>query len=42
MAPLKDPFAPGAGTQPPELVGREHVLQAATCKPHMQAMWGEE
>lgn len=29
MDALRDPFAPGAGTQPPELVGREQVLQAA-------------
>lgn len=42
MAPLKDPLPPVLATQAPELVGREHVLQAATCKPHMQAMWGEE
>lgn len=29
MDPLTNPFAPGAGTQPPELAGRDEVLQAA-------------
>lgn len=29
MDALKDPFAPGAGTQPPDLVGREQVLDNA-------------
>jgi hypothetical protein len=29
MDPLKNPFSPGAGTQPPELVGRDPVLEQA-------------
>ena len=29
MNPLHNPFAPGAGTQPPELAGRDAVLQEA-------------
>lgn len=29
MNPLNDPFAPGAGTQPPDLVGREQILESA-------------
>ncbi|MCY3783041.1 MAG: ATP-binding protein [Chloroflexi bacterium] len=29
MDPIRNPFAPGAGTPPPELVGRDEVLQAA-------------
>ena len=27
MSPLNNPFSPGAGSPPPELVGRENVLQ---------------
>lgn len=30
MDPLTNPFAPGAGTQPPELAGRDDVLRSAT------------
>ena len=29
MDPIRNPFAPGAGTPPPELVGRDEVLRAA-------------
>lgn len=29
MDPVRNPFAPGAGTQPPELAGREGVIDAA-------------
>lgn len=29
MDPVRNPFAPGAGTQPPELVGRTELLEAA-------------
>lgn len=29
MDPLNNPFAPGAGTQPPELTGREDLLERA-------------
>lgn len=29
MDPTRNPFAPGAGTQPPELAGREAILAAA-------------
>jgi hypothetical protein len=29
MDPVRNPFAPGAGTQPPELVGRTGILEAA-------------
>lgn len=29
MDALRDPFAPGAGTPPPDLVGREQILQTA-------------
>lgn len=29
MDPIQNPFAPGAGTQPPELAGRNSVLDAA-------------
>lgn len=29
MDPIKNPFSPGAGTPPPELVGREPVLEQA-------------
>lgn len=29
MDPLKNPFAPGAGSQPPELAGRDHILAQA-------------
>lgn len=27
MDPRHNPFAPGAGSKPPELAGREHVLE---------------
>lgn len=30
MDPLRNPFAPGAGNQPPELAGRDDVIAAAT------------
>lgn len=29
MDPIKNPFSPGAGTPPPELVGRERILEQA-------------
>lgn len=29
MDPLNNPFAPGAGSQPPELAGRDHILAQA-------------
>ncbi len=29
MDPIKNPFAPGAGSPPPELVGRDPVLEQA-------------
>ena len=29
MDPIRNPYAPGAGTQPPELAGRRHVLETA-------------
>jgi len=29
MDPIQNPFAPGAGTRPPELAGRDEVLEAA-------------
>jgi hypothetical protein len=29
MDPLRNPFSPGAGTQPPELVGRQDILDQA-------------
>src|SRR3954453_5834834 len=29
MDPIKNPFSPGAGSPPPELVGRDPVLQQA-------------
>ncbi|MCY4016100.1 MAG: ATP-binding protein [Gammaproteobacteria bacterium] len=29
MDPLKNPFAPGAGSQPPELAGRDDILEQA-------------
>lgn len=28
MDPIKNPFAPGAGTQPPELAGRDEILES--------------
>lgn len=28
MDPIKNPFAPGAGTQPPELAGRDDILES--------------
>ncbi len=30
MDPIKNPFAPGAGTQPPEMAGRDKILNDAT------------
>lgn len=30
MDPVKNPYAPGAGTPPPELAGRQHLLDAAS------------
>jgi AAA ATPase domain len=30
MDPVRNPFAPGAGSRPPELAGRESILQEAT------------
>jgi len=29
MDPIRNPFAPGAGTPPPELAGRQHLLEQA-------------
>lgn len=29
MNPIKNPFSPGAGSPPPELVGRDGVLESA-------------
>lgn len=29
MDPVRNPFAPGAGSQPPELVGRDQIISAA-------------
>ena len=29
MDPIKNPFSPGAGSTPPELVGREGILEQA-------------
>jgi Cdc6-like AAA superfamily ATPase len=29
MDPVRNPFAPGAGSQPPELAGREDVISSA-------------
>ena len=29
MDPVRNPFAPGAGTRPPELAGRDDVLERA-------------
>ena len=29
MDPFRNPFAPGAGSRPPELAGRDHILDAA-------------
>ncbi len=29
LDPIKNPFAPGAGSPPPELVGREGILEQA-------------
>jgi hypothetical protein len=30
MDPVRNPFAPGAGTRPPELAGRDHIIEAAS------------
>ena len=27
MYPIKNPFSPGAGSPPPELVGREEIIE---------------
>ena len=29
MNPLRNPYAPGAGTPPPELAGREEIRESA-------------
>ena len=29
MDPIRNPFAPGAGTPPPNLVGRDQILETA-------------
>lgn len=29
MDPVRNPFAPGAGTQPPELAGRDQIISDA-------------
>ena len=29
MDPIKNPFSPGAGSPPPELVGRDPILEQA-------------
>lgn len=29
MDPIKNPFSPGAGSPPPELVGRDRILEEA-------------
>ncbi len=29
MDPIRNPYAPGAGTQPPELAGRDEVRESA-------------
>ncbi len=29
MDPVRNPFAPGAGSQPPELAGRDEIISAA-------------
>ena len=29
MDPIRNPYAPGAGTQPPDLVGRDDLLEIA-------------
>lgn len=34
MDPLQNPFAPGAGAPPPELAGRDDVIEAATIALH--------
>ena len=34
MDPVRNPYAPGAGTPPPELAGRKEVLEAATTAIH--------
>lgn len=34
MDPLKNPFSPGAGAAPPELAGRDEILNAATITLH--------
>ncbi len=34
MNPLRNPFSPGAGASPPELAGREKVIEAATIALH--------
>lgn len=30
MDPIKNPFSPGAGSPPPELVGRDPILEEAS------------
>lgn len=34
MDPVRNPFAPGAGSQPPELAGREHIIRDAETTLH--------
>ncbi len=34
MNPLQNPFAPGAGAPPPELAGRDEVIEAARIALH--------
>ena len=29
MDPVRNPFAPGAGSQPPELAGRQEIVSSA-------------
>jgi len=33
MNPVTNPFAPGAGNQPPELAGRQNILDKASIAP---------
>lgn len=34
MDPLRSPFSPGAGAPPPELAGRDEILEAARIALH--------
>src|SRR5258708_4041697 len=40
MDPTLNPFAPGAGTQPPELSGRQDIVEGATVALG-RVVWGE-